>query len=49
MKTLEDSKGNVPAQKHMKIEIAKEGRRLLLLESEITTRDQRMLSILEIR
>lgn len=33
MKTLEDSKGNVPAHKHMKNETAKEGRRLLLLES----------------
>lgn len=32
-KTLEDSKGNVLAHKYMKIETAKEGRRLLLLES----------------
>lgn len=33
MKTLEDSKGNVPAHKCMKIKTVNEGRRILLLES----------------
>jgi hypothetical protein len=33
MKILEDSEGNVPSHKYTKVETAKEGRRLLLLES----------------